>query len=215
LHVPHLPPHTARTIDSELLPNFSRPVPPLRDLLERAMANRLELRLTKQNIQVAQAQLYNAIGNIIPDPVVATGNSQSGNPSTGPKLTGFFVTMNFELPLLTFSQGDITRLKATIRQYYRQYHAQENQVTGEVAAAYNNLMAARERIRVYHEHVLRDSSEVAQLGQLSYQVGQADITATLAAQQANVQTRSQYLDAVTAYGQAITDLEQAIGEPLL
>jgi outer membrane protein TolC len=67
---------------------------------------------------------------------------------------------------------------------------------------------------VYQDHVLSDSLEVARLAQRSYEVGQSDITSTLAAQQANVQIRSQYLDAVRDYQQAFTDLEQAVGEPL-
>ena len=47
-----------------------------------------------------------------------------------------------------------------------------------------------------------------------YEVGQNDITSTLAAQQANVQIKAAYLDAVRAYQQAFTDLEQAVGHPL-
>lgn len=213
--VPRLPNFfQLRAEKSDLLPDFERPLPPMQDLLQMALANRLELKLIKQNIAVAKAQLYNTYGNIIPNPTVATGRSITGNPPTGPKLNGFFVTLNFEMPVLSFQQGEIARLKATIRQYYKQYQAQENQVTAEVAAAYNNLVAARERIRVYQDHVLADSLEVARLAQRSYEVGQSDITSTLAAQQANVQIRSQYLDAVSAYQQAFTDLEQAVGEPL-
>lgn len=212
--VPRLPTFQLRAEKSDLLPDFDRPVPPLQDLLQMALANRLELKLIRQQIQVAKAQQYHAIGNIIPNPVVATGKSITGNPPVGPKLNGFFVTLNFEMPVLSFQQGELARLSATIRQYYRQYQAQENQVTGEVAGAYNNLVAARERIRVYQDHVLADSLEVARLAQRSYEVGQSDITSTLAAQQANVQVRSQYLDAVNAYQQAFTDLEQAVGEPL-
>jgi len=105
-------------------------------------------------------------------------------------------------------------LRATIRQYYQQRTAQQNQINAEVSSAYNNLLAARERIRTYESHVLQDSEEVARLARRSYEVGQSDITSTLAAQQANVQVRSQYLDAVQAYQQAFTDLEQAVGEPL-
>jgi hypothetical protein len=43
---------------------------------------------------------------------------------------------------------------------------------------------------------------------------QTDITTTMAAQQANVQTQIAYLDAVRNYQLAMTDLEQAVGEPL-
>jgi cobalt-zinc-cadmium efflux system outer membrane protein len=214
VNVIRLPKSNAAIEKCELLPDFATPVPPLRDILQLAQANRLELKMITQQISIAQAQLYNAVGNIIPDPVLATGQSIAGNPPTGPKLFGFYMIMNFEVPLFTFSQGDILRLKATIRQYYRQYHSQENQIASEVSAAYNNLTAARERIRVYQQHVLKDSLEVANLARLSYQVGESDITSTMVAQQGNMQIRQQYLDAITAYQQAFTDLEQAVGEPL-
>lgn len=207
-------PAIAKPDKSEMLPDFSTAVPSLTDMLQLAMANRLELKAIAQQISVAQAQLYNAIGNIIPDPILATGQSITGNPPTGPKLLGFYMIMNFEIPTFTFSQGDITRLKATIRQYYMQYHSQENQISAQVSAAYNNLTAARERIRVYQEHVLKDSADVAQLARLSYEMGESDITSALSVQQANMQTRQLYLDAVSAYQQAYTDLEQAIGEPM-
>jgi outer membrane protein TolC len=62
--------------------------------------------------------------------------------------------------------------------------------------------------------VLADSNEVARLSRRSYEVGQSDINSTLLAQQANIQIRSQYLDAVMQYQQAYTDLEQACGTPL-
>ena len=61
---------------------------------------------------------------------------------------------------------------------------------------------------------LLTSAEVARLARRSYEVGQSDITATLAAQQANFQVRQAYLDAVSSYQGSFTDLEQAIGEPI-
>jgi outer membrane protein TolC len=45
-------------------------------------------------------------------------------------------------------------------------------------------------------------------------VGQSDISDTLIAQQQNIQVRKDYLDAVSNYQQAYTDLEQSIGEPI-
>ena len=62
--------------------------------------------------------------------------------------------------------------------------------------------------------MLADSYEVARLARRSYEVGQSDITSTLQAQQANVQIRSQYLDAVMSYASAFTDLELSTGAPL-
>ena len=112
------------------------------------------------------------------------------------------------------NQGDIAKFKATRRQLTYQISAQKNMIQSDVLSAYNNLVAAREKIRVYQEHVLNDSNEVARLARRSYEVGQSDINSTLLAQQANIQIQMQYLDAVMTYQSAYTDLEQACGTPL-
>jgi outer membrane protein TolC len=84
----------------------------------------------------------------------------------------------------------------------------------DVTSAYNNLLAARDKIRVYQDRLLTHSNEMAQLARRSYEVGQSDITASLFAQQQNILTRAAYLDGVSLYGNAFTDLEFAVGKPL-
>jgi outer membrane protein TolC len=197
-----------------LLPDFDIAMPPLKDLLERGMENRLELRINAQQVKLAQAQLYVATGNIIPDPTFMIGSSKANNPPSGPKLSGFWFTMTIDMPAFSYSQGDITRLKATIKQLHAQQAALNNQITAEISGAYSNLLIARNRIKAYQERLLNESEEIARLARRSYEVGQSDITATLAAQQSNIYTRVQYLEAVQGYQQAFTDLEQSIGEPL-
>lgn len=203
---------------NDLLPDFSKPVPPLKDYIELAMKNRLEVRIFNKQIQVAKAQLASAIGNICPTPEFMWGRDFSGNPpipETGPDPTvGMLFNVLIELPVLNFQQGPITQLRATLKQLRAQLLGQRNIIVGEVSSAYNNLITARERIREYQEHVLFDSYEVARLARRSYEVGQSDITATLTAQQANVAVRRDYLNAIMDYQLAFTDLEQAIGVPM-
>jgi outer membrane protein TolC len=199
---------------SDFLPDFTEPLPTLGYFVSMALENRWELKVIKQQLRLTKAQLRFTYGNIIPDEPFSIGQSRAGNPSPGPRLLGFYVVAPIEIPVYNFQQGDIARMKATIRQFYLQYDAQRNQVVADVSSAYKNLVAARERIRTYREHVLADSEEVARLARRSYEVGQSDITSTLQAQQANVQIRSQYLDAVSSYQQAYTDLEQSVGIPL-
>src|SRR5262249_46756567 len=123
----------------------------------------------------------------IPNANVATGKSTEGNPSTGPKLTAVFFTVNAEMPMTNWNQGDIFKFKATGKQLAYQVGSQKNQILADVSSAYQNLVAQREKIRVYQEHVLAASLEVARLARRSYEVGQSDITASLQAQQPNVQ----------------------------
>lgn len=214
VEIPRLPLFRLRAEASDMLPDFSRPVPPLSSYIEQAIENRLELRIARQQIKVTEAQLRTAYGNMIPNPTFGAGSSQAGNPPSGPKLSAFYVAVNVEMPAFNLNQGEIVRLKATINQWKLQFQANQNVVTDDVTKAYNDLIIARERIRQYQDHTLAESEEVARLARRSYEVGQSDIASALLALQANVITRSQYIQAVTDYAQAVTNLEQAVGEPL-
>lgn len=215
VEVNKLPTFNLHVEKNDLLPDFDRPVPPLEQFISDARKNRLELKLVNQQIKVNQAALNNTYANVIPNTQFNVGHSETGNPPEGPKIkNGWFMGISQELPIGNWQQGDIFRYKNIISQLRIEYVSQENQITAQVSAAYQRLMAARQRIQAYQEHVLADSNEVARLARRSYEVGQSDITSTLAAQQANIQVRSQYLDAVQDYQQAFADLEQAIGRPL-
>lgn len=221
INVPGLPDYTGSVRKfklsaqlSEILPNFNHLVPPLRDYIAIALDSRLELKSLAAQIKLNQINLKGAYGNAFPNASLTFGKSTQGNPVPGPKLTAVFFTLNAESPISNFNQGNIYQYKAAAKQLKYQVGSQKNQVTSQVASAYQNLLAAREKLQVYQEHVLADSFEVARLARRSYEVGQSNITATLQAQQNNVQIRSQYLDAVMTYTQAFTDLEQACGRPL-
>ena len=203
-----------RARKSDILPDFSRDIAPISLFIEKASQSRLEIGNIGLQVQVNAANATGNYLNILPDPSLALGKSTAGNPNAGPKVTAVFFTLNQELPITNFQQGGIFNYKALKAQIIYQLAAQKNVIASDVANAYNNLVAARDKIRVYQDRLLRDSNEVARLAQRSYEVGQSDITATLAAQQANIQTRSAYLDAVSSYASAFTDLEFSVGKTL-
>lgn len=220
--VPRLPDFTGpkpsafqlKAVKPGILPDFSKPEHPLQFYVNLALQNRLELKSLNQQLKVNSANMKNAVANILPNPVVTYGSSVSGNPPAGPKLKANFFTLNLEAPISNMNQGDIAKYKAIGKQLGYEIGSQKNIIQSDVVVAYNNVLTARERIRVYQEHVLADSNEVARLSRRSYEVGQSDINSTLLAQQANIQIRNLYLDAVMQYQQAYTDLEQACGTPL-
>jgi outer membrane protein, heavy metal efflux system len=221
LYIAPLPEYTGdesrtklRAQKSDILPDYDREVPPLKDFIEKALKYRLELISLILQLKVNKANLTNAVGNIVADPSFAFGKSTAGNPTPGPKVTAVFMTLYAEFPFSNYNQGQIYTYKAAGTQLHYQIESQKNQVIADVSSAYNNLIAARKKIHVYQERLLTDSNEVARLARRSYEVGQSDITSTLQAQQANVQVRNSYLDAINSYGSAFTDLELAIGKPL-
>ena len=119
-----------------------------------------------------------------------------------------------ELPILNFQQGDISQYRATIRQLHSELLTQKNIVESDVVVAYRKLVTERDRIRSFQEKMLERAQQVAVMTQRSYQVGASDLTSVLMAQASVVEIRNQYLDAVYAYENAYTDLEQAMGTTL-
>ncbi|MBX9770486.1 MAG: TolC family protein, partial [Candidatus Obscuribacterales bacterium] len=214
IEVQHLPHFQLRAEINELLPDFSKPMPSLDDLIADATKNRLDLKVVRQSLAVNEASMRSAIANILPNPQINAGSSYSGNPPEGPATRGYFIGITQEIPVFNLQQGERARLRAQNIQIKRELESTRNVVTEEVISAYQQLSAARERVAYFQEKILPTAEKVARMARLGYQYGQSDITSTLAAQQANVQTRASYLEAVRNYQQSLTDLEQSIGHPL-
>jgi len=203
-----------RAQKSDILPDFAQDISPLQLFVDKAMQSRLELKSLGFQMQVNTANAKLNYATIMPNPNFAFGKDTAGNEPTGPKITAVFMTLNQELPMTNVNQGGVYQYRASGKQLKFQTAAQTNMVNSDVSSAYQNLLAAREKIRLYQEHLLRDSNEVTRLAQRSYESGQSDITAALQAQQANIQVRSSYLDAINTYAGAFADLEKAVGRPL-
>jgi len=214
IEVPRLPSFQLRAEVNELLPDFSKEIPSLDTLIADALKNRLDLKVVRQALAVNEASMRTAIGNILPNPQINVGSSYSGNPPEGPATRGYFIGVTQEIPVLNFQQGERARLRAQNIQIKRELESTRNLATEEVISAYQQLAAARQRVAYFQEKILPTSEKVARMARRGYEVGQTDLTATLAAQQANVQTKAAYLEAVRNYQQSLTDLEQAIGHPL-
>src|SRR5262249_38459456 len=107
-----LPSFEGKAEKSELLPDYTVPFPPVNDFITEAYENRLELKINAQLRRLNKANLLGAAGNMIPNPQVAYGHSTSTNLPSGPKLSAPFLSLNIELPVYNYPQGDILRLKA-------------------------------------------------------------------------------------------------------
>ncbi|MCA9801778.1 MAG: TolC family protein [Cyanobacteria bacterium HKST-UBA02] len=214
LGTPTLSAFRLRAEKNDILPDFDRPVPRLEYFLNRAMTNRLELKILEQDVKVNKSKLTASISKNFPSGFLSFGRSINGNPPTGPKLRGYFVAAEIQMPIFNVQQGDISLFRANIRQLRQELLAQKNIVTAEVSDAYQQLLVARKQIEIYQGQALNVSSQVVQLAQLGYDAGQLDLNSVLLVQQANVEVRNRYLNAVADYQQAFANLEQAVNTPL-
>ena len=212
--VPHLPELQAKLAPSELLPDWSLPLPKREELVQAALSNRLELKILKEAIATNSANLKNTWGNIFPTPRFVVGRASELNPPTGPIQRIPFMQAYIDAPVFNFQQGDIAKFEATGKQLKLDVKAQENVVAAQASLAYEKLLAARQKIHTFQQEALGESDAISKIAKDGYELGQLDANTLLDAQRANIQVKSQYLDAVLAYQLALNDLEQAVGKPL-
>lgn len=240
LSVPRLPPAGPNPESAGILPGPAGAIPSLTVCLQKAMENRPELKVVRQAIKTNGASLRLAYSNVLPNPIFGVGSSVVNGPSQIPSqqniLTqnllyppnptdppeqlarsnfhGFFMQLYQEIPIFNFQQGDISKFRATATQLKAELLGQENLVSSEVATAFQRMTGAKRKIEIYQNKLLTRTVEIARLARLSYEVGQTDINATVLAQQATIQIKTEYLAAVSEYQQAFTDLERSIGTVL-
>ncbi len=224
LTVPLLPPDGPAPQATGILPVTDPAFPTLPACLKLAMEYRPELKVIRQALRTNKSNLRLALGNVIPNPTIGVGSSVVNGPAlpvdAPPEefgtniLHGFFFQVFQELPILNFNQGDLSLYKATGRQLQTEVLAQENIVTQEVATAYQRMSGAKRKIEIYQNRLLNRTIEIVRLARLGYEVGQTDINSVLLAQQAAIEIKTEYLQAVSDYQKAFTDLEQSIGTTL-
>jgi len=198
----------------DLLPDYSKDLPTRDTFVAKAKENRLELQIAKAAILTNQANLKNAYGNAIPTPRFVTGRVVETNPPDGPKTKAPFFQAYVDAPILNFNQGDIAKFKALEKQLKLDLAGQQNQIYGQVSLAYYRVIAARQRLKTFTDEALPEAQAVGDISKHGYELGQLDLNTLLDAQRSNIQTKSQYFDAVLAYQLALNDLEQAVGAPL-
>jgi cobalt-zinc-cadmium efflux system outer membrane protein len=215
LEVPSLKEAIKESTKDQLLPDLNKEVSSLSSFVDQAMVSRPQIRVLKQALAANRAQQKNTLASIFPDAQLTFGPLKAKD--IGPEATitrGYVIGASVELPVFNFQQGPLARLAALYKQLQADLQTQRNIAKDEVANAYRRLIINRQIIKTYQETVLARSDRVVQMTLDSYHYGQTDITAALVAAQLNIQTQTQYIQAISDYQQAITDLEQVIGMPL-
>ncbi|AGY58275.1 TolC family protein [Gloeobacter kilaueensis] len=199
---------------TELTPTQNTRIPSAEELLERAYAHRLDLRVAVQQTAVARAQLRVADSLRTPDVQAIMGITFTANNIGDPQTQGLLIGANIPLPVFYNQRGEIFKAEAVIEQSELQTTAIRAQIAAEVQTAYQDLTTAQENIRRYQKRLLPDSAEVVRLARRSYEVGKAGLATVILAQQSDQQIRSAYLDTVVAYQNAWADIEKATGTEL-
>ena len=220
-----LPPNTSPQLSAEQAP--SQPAPQtgpvlqgridqldvdLDSLIAEAISRRPEVQENLRSLEVVRLQAAMAKANRIPHLTLAAGPDIVTESSA--KEFNAFIVGNLELPIFNRQQGPLLEASARQAILEQEQAALKNRIAMEVTTAYTSYQANQARIQRYESELLPYSVAVVDKSRRAFQEGKAPILTPINAQQAYMNTRLGYLQALMDYQNSISDLERAVGAGL-
>lgn len=182
--------------------------------MERARASSAELAVLDRRIEEQRARLALAQALRAPD-VTPEGSVTRGFGNDAEFQTGWKAAVAVSLPIFTTHKAGVALEQSTLAQVMTERDAVLARITSEVAAATAIAAAQREQYLRYRDDIVPRALEVERMAESSYRLGQTGIAAYLQALQATRDVRLRSLQAEAELQTALTDLERAMGAPLL
>ena len=195
-------------LSQESLPDLPSEEFSLNELEEKAIANRIDLAMKKQEIKAFEQSLTMARLGVIPS---VEGGFNWEKESNGEKLKG--PAFEAEVPVFDRKQADRFRSQSQIEAGKKQLEALEAQVRLEVRLAYDQLTSDKSMVETYTQAVpVRQEIIKQTLYHYNYMLkGVYDL---LRAKQEEINTQRDYITALRDYWIARSELEHAIGVAL-
>lgn len=180
-------------------------IPPLdwQASLDRLLAASPVLKAQQAEIEAAAAVLRlsraQAVPNVNVQVVLQRDHVQ--------KFTSVSPLVSLPLPLFNRNQGNIMNAAAVMDQQQKEYERTVLALRDQLAVAFQQYESARNQAERLKADILPRVKENLDLTTTAYKLGQYDITRVLAARQSYFETRTAYLDALTALHKVAIEIE--------
>lgn len=178
-------------------------------LINRLEANPLVLQSLK-NIAQREAMVELEKAKKIPDITVGAGVRRY----LGTDDTTAVVGMSIPIPIFNRNQGNELEARQRLNKAMDERMSVELQLRTEFTRNYENLLAARNEIRVLHDEVLPGAQNAFEITNRGYQLGKFSFLEMLDAQRAFFQNRILYVRVLANYQRLVNTIEQLIAGPL-
>ena len=195
-------------LSQESLPDLPSEEFSLNELEEKAITNRIEVAMKRQEIKVFEQSLTMAHLGVVPS---VEGGFNWEKEADGARLKG--PAFEAEVPIFNHKQADRLRLKFQMEAGKKQIEVLEAQIRLEVRLAYGALISDKAMVETYMKAIpVRQEIIKQTLYQYNYMLkGVYDL---LRAKQEEINTQSDYIMALRDYWIARSELEHAIGQSL-
>jgi outer membrane protein TolC len=189
--------------------------PPPADLLRQMAARgRPDLASLAARVRAEEAAVALAYKQYYPDVEVYGRYDSFWQPSSQSDLRAQ-VGVNMNVPIYQRKlQAAVCEAEFRLSQRRAEYRQRAADVQYEVQAAYEQVLEARQAVRLYNEQLLPAAEQNLEVARSNYDVGKITFLGLLSAQQQLVREREQYQQALAAYHSRLAELERVVGGPL-
>ena len=199
-----------------LTPEPDIELPTFEEIDERALANRFDIKIAQNRIDVAQKNLILVARQRIPDIEIVGGwLYQKANHTDDNRFnSGAFAGANVvNIPIFYNYSPEIKNAKLTLDQAIMNYESVKNKATIDLQSAYNKFLTARANLNHYEKKILTDSEELISVSTKSYEEGKSDITALIVMKQSYRSIIIGYTQALAEYYNSWTNFLREVNDP--
>jgi cobalt-zinc-cadmium efflux system outer membrane protein len=206
------PAHTPPVVHGELA--AASDPPELTVLVKRAHAHVPQLRALAARAQEADAQLTVANREGWPKPSVGVQYQRESNRAMEGIYNIVLGAVSLPIPVFQTNQAARAEARAELEVAQAEWLAQGQLLTGQIALARSELVAAARRMQAYRGEILPHFEENLRLLVRSFELGEIDLLALSAARERFLQIQADALHAQREYSIALSGLERALGQTL-
>ncbi len=172
--------------DEMLTPPPDFEFPEFSEIVNKALENRYDIQISKQQIDVAEKNLTVVVRQRIPDISIVGGyayqvgsQTDSGNFNSGAYAGASLVN----IPLFYNYSPEIQNATLKLKQAEINFASTKNKAIKDVSAAYEKFLTAVENLNYFEKKIVKDSEELIEISKESYEQGKSDITSLIVMKQ--------------------------------
>ena len=176
-------------------------MPEFDSIAEDSLKNRFDIKIAKQQIDVAEKNLTVVARQRIPDIEIQGGYGYQSKriSDDGRFKSGAYAGASLvNIPLLYAYRPEIKNAKLEVEKAELNYISTQNKALKDLNNAYEKFVTAQMNLNFYNDKLLRNSDEMIRVSKRSYEVGKSNLTSLIVMEQS-------YKSIIVGYTYALAD----------
>ena len=200
--------------DELLTPSPNDEMPEFEEIKEHALEHRYDIKIAKQQINIAKKKLQLVSKQRLPDIELVGGYLYQSKAQTDDNFrSGAFAGANIvNLPVFYTFKPEIQNAQLELQQSQLKYISTVNKALKSVDVAYATFLTARSNLICYEQDILKSSEKLIESSIKSYETGKTDLTALIVMKQSYKSIIVGYTYALAEYYNSWTNFLREVND---